>query len=79
MRRSTRTTTEKAPSRSSSSKSSLSAYEIARHKQIAENQKIMGQLGLKQAANKIRTSASMNTRKRKPTTKGVKKKKKPRE
>ena len=88
MRRSTRTTTKKvpsrsssskkAPSRSSSSKSSLSAYEIARHKQIAENQKIMGQLGLKQAANKIRTSASMNTRKRKPTTKGVKKKKKPR-
>ena len=73
-RRSTRTS--KTPS-----SSDLSAYELARLEQIRQNKKVMMQLGLTRAANRVRTSSlanHANTRKRKPTTKGVKRRKKAR-
>jgi WD40 repeat protein len=58
----------------------LSAYEVARFERIAENKEVMKQLGLDRSRNALLTS-SHATRKRKPTSRGVrtlkKKNKKP--
>ena len=70
-RRSTRN--KSTPTSAAPSINKLSAYEVARFQRIAENKKVMQKLGLDQTRNALLTSAQRTTsRKRKPTTRGVK-------
>ena len=73
----THTTPKNTNKNTKTTKNKLSAYEVARLKQIQENNEYLSSLKLNETRNAI-NSTHQNTRKRKPTTLGVKRKKKPR-